>query len=53
MTTFVFLLSADRVLVIQEETLRKAMDKVEKDWYPGAFEDSFEVKIATGISFCR
>jgi hypothetical protein len=50
MTTFVFILSADRVLVIQSETLKEAMDEVKKDWYPGAFEDSFEVKIATGVS---
>jgi len=51
MITFVFILSADRVVVIQSDTLKEAMDKVEKDWYPGAFEDSFEVKIATGVSF--
>lgn len=51
MITFIFTLSSDRVLVIQAKDIREAMSDVEKNWYPNAFDDPFEVKIATGLSF--
>lgn len=50
MTTYIFLLSDNRILVIKANDIRSAMDKVEKEWYPAAFAYSFQVLIATGTS---
>lgn len=48
MKIYIFTLSADRVLVIRAENVRKAMEEVEVNWYPSAFDDPFSVQLATG-----
>ena len=49
MKTFVFVLSADRVLLVKAGNVRDAMDIVEERWNKGAFGDSFQVFMVTGI----